>query len=153
MVRCVRVLVVLGLVFVLAGQASAAGQGKGKGSKGKTRSGERPVFGVVESVSGDKLTVKVHSRKSKGGTASDKTFTLNGSTKYSSGFHARGGKKGGKSGKGGTTSASSLKKGERVLVLAKGNVAERVVVMHGHQGGKGKGKGKATASSKTKKAA
>ncbi|HZT81300.1 MAG TPA: hypothetical protein VFA26_13815 [Gemmataceae bacterium] len=134
--RTLRVALVLTVALALAAAASAApgnAKGKGKGKKG------HGVHGVVAKVDNDgnhgTITVKVKAKK--GGTAAEKTFKVTKGTT----FQRVSGKKGEK--QTGSAVFADVKAGERVAIVARGDVAEKVTIT-----GKAKKKAKAAKANK-----
>jgi len=120
--RLLQTLLVLGLAFVFVGNASAA-----KGNKKK----QRPIQGVVETVSPESLVVKVKHGKGKGGEMTEQTFQLGANTQYELVTIKRRGKgeKPEFETKPGTL--SDLKPGGMVRLVVNANTAEKVGIVQG----------------------
>jgi hypothetical protein len=135
--RVLHGLVAFGLVLMLSAGAGAAPKEKAK----KGKKGGHGIHGVVESVDGGTLVVKVHHRGKKGdkqaSKSADRTFKLSGDTKYEFVKITRSANGGKPEKETKPAAASDLKKGQHVVIHAKGDVAEKVSILEG----KGKGKG------------
>jgi hypothetical protein len=123
----VRTLIAVALVSYLAAPAHAAALGGKKAGKKK----DRPTYGQIISMETDAktgtgtVTVRLH-QKTKSATASppvEKTFKTTSDTKYGLVVGRKGAVKQS------TTTASTLKKGDNVLVFAKGTDATDVKVI------------------------
>jgi hypothetical protein len=132
--RRIRTLVAVGLILTLVGTVSTGSASAAKGKKGN-----RPVRGTVASVTPESVVVKVQQGKKNGGEAVEKTFQLNGDTKFEFVTITRKKEKGEKPEmETKPATLSDLKAGERVQITNGASAVEKVSIVQGGRKGKNK---------------